>query len=125
MKFCYVAGPYTGRDWLEVDAHINVAREASAWLARNGVGYYCPHLNSAHFDVIVPEVPIGWWYEMDYQFVHACGAMLVLPGYEKSFGTQREIDLAATRGMPIFYWCDDESELAQGELGNLIEWAQS
>lgn len=125
MKFVYVAGPYTGEDWFQVDANINQAREAAAWLARNGVGYHCPHLNSAHFEVLVPEIANEWWYEMDYRFLHACDGVLVLPGYGKSRGTKAEMAMAEEREMPIFFWLNDGSEADSGELQQLLAWALS
>lgn len=118
MKLVYIAGPYTGDNYLAVEANIAQAREAAAWLANNGVGYYCPHLNSAHFEAITPDVPIAFWYEMDYRLLDVCDALLVLPGWEKSWGTARELERAQEQNKPVFYWLDDFTG-----SGLLLEWA--
>lgn len=113
MRFVYIAGPYTsltrnrglGADaYHDIERNIAKAREAAAWLANHGIGFFCPHLNSDHFEVITPDVPADYWYEMDLQFLKACDAILLLPGWEDSKGSCAERDLAVERGMRLFYF---------------------
>lgn len=121
MKLVYVAGPYTApeghnhRGYHTTDRYIGVAREASAWLAENGIGYYCPHLNSAHFEVITPDVKPAFWYEMDFLILEHCDAMLVLPGYQESKGTLEEIRFCRDHHIPTFFFNEGKSD-------GLLEW---
>ena len=122
MKQVYIAGKYTGVDYLEVDRNIAAAREAAAFLARNRIAYHCPHMNSAHFEVITPEVPPEFWYEMTLEAMRRCDALLVLPSWSQSKGTQGELAEAHKLGLPVFYYFDDDSELADGEVMQLRNW---
>ena len=95
LKTLFLAGPYMGethdhRSYCQIDHHINVAREAAAWCANNGIFYFCPHLHSAHFEVITPDVSVQFWYALDLRFLSLCDGMLLLPGWAASYGARRE-----------------------------------
>jgi hypothetical protein len=111
MKLVYVAGPYSGPDYLSIDTHIAAARESCANLATSRIGFISPHMNSAHFEVITPEVPYDFWIEMTLEIMRRCDAVYVLPGWAESKGTIGELDEASRLGLPIFH-CGDELELA-------------
>lgn len=116
MLVVYIAGPYgDAGGYLSIDRNIARARSAAAWLARNEIGYYCPHLNSAHFEAIVPDVPVSFWYAMDLALMPIADALLVLDGWQNSTGTQAEILEWAKTGKPMFY-DEDDREL-------LLDWA--
>lgn len=118
-KIVYIAGPYgDAGGYLAIDRNIAQAREAADALVREGIGYICPHLNSAHFEAIRPEVPVDFWYEMDIQLMRGADAVLVLSGYDDSKGTQREIAHAKSKRLPIFYWPGND-------VIRLREWAKS
>lgn len=108
MKMIYIAGPYGDvGGYLAIDRNIANAREAAAFCASHGAGYYCPHLNSAHFEAIVPDVPVEFWYAMDLAFMPVCDALLVLDGYAGSRGTLAEMAAWKETGKPIFHWVHD------------------
>lgn len=116
MKIVYIAGPYgDAGGYLAIERNIAKARDAAAWLASNGLGYYCPHLNSAHFEAIVPNVPVEFWYAMDLALMPIADALLVLDGWTESKGTQAEIVEWAHTCKPLFYHEHDK------EL--LLDWA--
>lgn len=121
MKIVYIAGPYGDKDgYLAIDRNIAQAREAAAWCAARGVGYICPHLNSAHFEAIVPVRDVEFWYEMYLRLMEVADALLVLPRWQESTGTQREtLHFVATKDGPIFHWEDVD------DRARLIEWALS
>lgn len=95
MKYIYIGGPYTAKGppdqhYNEIDRNIARAREAFTTLALAGVGAFCPHLHSAHFEVITPNVEPSYWYELDLYFLDQCDAIYLLPGWENSTGTLAE-----------------------------------
>ena len=101
--YVYIAGPYhSSAGYLAVDRHIAVAREWAAQLALASIPFFCPHLNSAHFEAITPGVPSRWWRDMDMQFVHGATAMLLLPGWHDSEGSCEESVVAERLGLPIY-----------------------
>ena len=115
MKIVYIAGPYgDANGHLVIDQNIARARWFAAWLANNGIGFICPHLNSAHFEVITPKVKTEFWYEMDLRLMDAADALFVLEGSENSKGVARETIEWRKTGKPLFYsW----------ERSELLEWA--
>lgn len=126
MKIVYIAGPYgDAGGYLQIDRNIAQAREAAADLAAAGIGYVCPHLNSAHMEAIVPDVPVTFWHELDDELLRRADAILILPRWHDSSGTRREMRIAEKLGKPAFYYGDRSEELYAGEWANLLEWARS
>ena len=121
MQLVYIAGKYSGDDYLEIDVNIAKAREAAAWCARHGIGFFAPHLNSAHFEVVTPTVDPEFWYQLDLEFLQRCQAILLLDGWEESHGARHEAELADQIGMPRFIW-DDGFPVAEGGDLWLAEW---
>ena len=108
IRYIYIAGKYTGRthdaeSYFEIQRNIDAACEAARELARRGYGFFCPHQHSAHFEVIAPDIPPAYWYELDLHFMYHCDALLMLPGWEQSRGAVIERDEAYARNTPVFY----------------------
>ena len=104
MKLVYVAGAYTSPTYLGVEANIAAAREACAVLAGMGIAYLSPHQNSAHMEVIAPDVPPEFWYEMTMEMLRRSDAILLLPNWTKSHGAQQEDEEAHRLGLPKFVY---------------------
>ena len=110
LSFVYIAGPYRGQNshdfwgYFDIDININRATQAAAQLARLDIPFFCPHMNSAHFEVICPDVKPKFWLETDMIFVDLASALYVLNGYEESDGTKREIIRAVEFNKPVFYY---------------------
>ena len=108
-NFVFIAGPYQakggGHDaahWYEIDAHINEARLWATKLVNQKIPFFCPHMNSAHMEVIAPGAPPEFWYEMDYLFLDQASAVLLIPGYGRSKGALAENARAQGRGIPCY-----------------------
>lgn len=105
MSFVYIAGRYGDADgYIVIEERINRARALAAQLAEAGIPYYSPHLNSAHFEAIVPHVPLAFWKEQDGAFLPLATAMLVIVHeHTRSAGTMAEIAEAHQRDIPVYY----------------------
>lgn len=110
MNIVYIAGPYGDKSgYLAIDRNIAKAREAAAWCAENGLGFFCPHLNSAHFEAVTLGVPNTFWREMDLRFLKVCDWMLMLNGWEQSEGARLERDAFGEKY--AIEWADRETLL--------------
>ena len=107
--FVYLAGPYRGaataHDWTvyaDIDANINEARRWAANMASNDIPYFCPHLNSAHMEVIVPDVLPDYWLRMDFEILLHATALFMLPEWRTSKGARAELDYAKDTAIPVY-----------------------
>lgn len=107
--FVYIAGQYQkpggthdSSSYCDIDLNINKAREWAAKFARSRIPFFCPHLNSAHFEVITPEVPDTFWYAMDLEILIAAQAIFLMPRWQESKGAQEENQFAIVRSIPVF-----------------------
>ena len=98
----YVSGPYTAKTHDEISANIQAAREVAIKLWEMGHTALCPHLNTAHFEVDC-KATYDQYMAGDFTLLSVCDAMVVLPGHEKSRGTNMEIDYAKEHGIPMYY----------------------
>jgi len=103
MKVIYCAGPYRGKN--EVDVRRNVER--AKWWAeavwRLGAAAICPHTNTYDMDLAVePEE----FVVRDLELVRRCDAVLMLPGWQHSSGAVKERAEASLCGLKVFYWDD-------------------
>ena len=120
MKVLYIAGPYgDSGGYLAIDDNIVAARKAAAFLARNGIGFCCPHLNSAHFEAILPEILAEWWYELDIRLLQGCDGIYMIRGWQGSEGARREKEEAERMGLPVFYDSGFEADRKA-----LLEWGR-
>jgi hypothetical protein len=107
--FVYIAGPYRAKDgthdwsaYTEIDGHIADARAMAARLASDGVPFFCPHLNSAHFEVITPDVPPGYWLDLDFRLLKHASALMLITDWRESSGACAELKFAQDLKMPVY-----------------------
>jgi hypothetical protein len=108
MKVIYVAGPFRGPHHWAIAQNIRKAEELSLEVWRIGCAAVCPHLNTAHYQGVLPD---DVWLYGDLAILARCDAMIVVPNWEHSKGTQGEIYEAERLEIPIFY-----------NLASLIAW---
>ncbi|MCG8697610.1 MAG: DUF4406 domain-containing protein, partial [Bacteroidales bacterium] len=64
----------------------------------NGLAPYCPHLT--HFLHMNNAQPYEKWLELDCEFLVLCDCLIRIPG--SSEGADKEVELAKSRGLPVF-----------------------
>jgi hypothetical protein len=104
----YMAGPITAQPGRSVVVNVLTAARTLRYLTERRVAAVCPQLATA--DVLVAPinaeiaaVPYEDWMSVDFLLLASCRAVLVLPGWEGSAGTRREIAYAGDRGIPVFF----------------------
>lgn len=100
MKVIYVCGAYRNQtEWGLVENIRHAEREAIK-LWQQGYAVICPHLNTAHFGGLCPD---DTWLKGDLEILKRCDAIYLLKGYQKSEGSIKELEIARSVGLEIFY----------------------
>lgn len=109
MKRVYVAGPMSATNILTMLDNISQGIKAGATLIKAGYSPFVPHLdiafklqNGQDFDV-----PVQTYYDYTIEWLPVSDMMLVLPGWEDSVGTRKEIERAKELNIPIYYSLED------------------
>lgn len=120
MKIIFIAGPYFGAgDKSKIQGNIRKAEQYQIALANAGVGFFCPHNHTEHFE-IKAHANEDFYREMDMIFLQkTADAVMAIPGWETSTGTKAEIEWAQNNGLPVFYPKNPE------DLREIIEWAKN
>ena len=122
--FVFISGPYRGRpdprywgdslSYFGIDDNISEARRWASYFAIEGIPFFCPHLNSAHFEVITPDVPEDFWLQMDLEILQHASAIYMIEGWENSEGATEEKRIAEKWGIPVY---EDFDTLVEDWLG--------
>jgi hypothetical protein len=107
--FVYIAGPYRAKDgahdwtaYTEIDKNIADAKAMAARLASDGIPFFCPHLNSAHFEVITPDVPPDFWLALDLRLLEHASALMLIKDWRESSGARTEKAFAHEHEIPVY-----------------------
>jgi nucleoside 2-deoxyribosyltransferase len=100
----YVAGCYSADNVLDVLRNIGHGQQACALLFSMGFAPFCPwHDHTFITDRPDDEFTVQQFYEYSLAWLEVSDCVLVLPGWEKSDGTLKEIARAEELGIPVFY----------------------
>lgn len=102
MKVIFLAGAYLGQDFNETEENIRLAEKYAIKLWEMGYGVFCPHLNTAHFE-LKAKVKEDAYKEFDMKILRACDVVFALPNWQESEGARTEINEAKRLGLPIYY----------------------
>ena len=104
MKLIYVAGPYTGKDYKEIEANIKAAEEVSIELIKLGWAVITPHKNFAHYETYEgmkcyngKKISYQNWIDMDIELLSRCDAILMMKGWRNSKGSVSEHTFAQSK----------------------------
>ena len=100
LKVVYVAGPFTAPNVWQRELNIRAAENVAMMVAEIGAMPLCPHSNTRHFE---GTISLEFWYEGTLELLRRCDAMQVVPGWQRSTGTKREIEEAELLKLPTFY----------------------
>lgn len=119
MKIVFIAGPYFGNgDKSKIQDNIRHAEQYQIALANLGIGFFCPHNHTEHFE-IKAGADENFYRELDAIFLNKIAdAVMAIPGWENSSGSKAEIKLAKKKGIPIFYPKSPDA------LDEIKRWAQ-
>lgn len=99
QRVVYVGGPFRGPNHWAIAQNIRRAEELALEVWRLGAVALSPHLNSMHFDGVLPDET---WLKGDLELLSRCDAMILTAGWRESAGTLAEVQHADTTGKPVF-----------------------
>ena len=105
MKRVYVAGAYSANNVIAVLDNMRLGMRASVEVFLAGYAPFSPWLDY-QFTLMLRDnekLVVKDYYEYSLAWLDASMAVLVLPGYENSVGTQNEIKRANELKIPVFY----------------------
>ena len=109
----YVAGRYRDSTAWRIEENINMAKSITLQLLKAGHTPICPHTMYAHFD---GECDDEVFLQAGLRLLHFCQAVVLVPGWEVSKGTQAEVSYARRLGLPICMGVDALDEVLNPRL---------
>ena len=100
MKVVYVAGPFRGRTAWDVAQNIRAAEVLGLQVAEAGAVPLIPHANTANFNGTLTD---NFWIRATAELLRRCDAMICTANWRESTGARGEVELAQTRGIPVFF----------------------
>lgn len=96
----YIAGPYRG----DVAQNIAEAQDVALAVWRAGHIALCPHLNTAHFDTLAPDIPDDVWLSGTLDLMMRCDGVVCTSRWEASYGARVEVTQAKANLMPVWVY---------------------
>jgi nucleoside 2-deoxyribosyltransferase len=103
-RVVYIAGPFRAANHWLIEQNIRRAEEAALEVWTLGAMAFCPHLNTAHFQDVLPD---DTWLEGDIEILKRCDAVLMVEGWTNSEGAKREYGVAQEYEIPCFVSIDE------------------
>jgi hypothetical protein len=103
MVKVYVAGAYSANNVLDVLVNIGHGEELATQCFLSGYAPFCPWFDK-EFIIRHPEkeYTVDMFYEYSIAWLEVSDCILLVPGWEFSKGTLKEIEIAKKLNMPIF-----------------------
>ena len=103
MLRVYVAGPYSADNVIDVLKNIGHGEKMCARLFELGFAPFCPwHDKTYVMDLPSNNFTVEQFYEFSLAWLEVSDAVYLIPGWQKSKGTLREVEFARERNIPIF-----------------------
>lgn len=95
----YIAGPYRAPTNYEVEQNVREAEALILPLASAGFTPLCPHSMFRFFHGTMDD---QYWLDATLYLLGRADCVLLVPGWEASVGTRREVAQARLLDMPVF-----------------------
>lgn len=117
----YLAGPIRSKDGISMNENVSMAKTLALELWKKGYAVICPHANT-DLPIIVAdkECEEDIWLNGDLAMLARCDALVVMPNWKGSKGTEGEIAFAEKHNIPIYYY-PDIPEISITEINNPIQ----
>lgn len=105
----YVAGAMSSDNILGVLGNISEGVKYGALLLKEGFAPFVPHLDVA-FRLQQGKdynIPMEYYYNYTMEWLRVSQYVLVVPDWEESVGTRKEIEMAEKLGIPVYYNLED------------------
>jgi hypothetical protein len=108
MSLIYLASPYSKYSGGLQEAFERVVKKAGE-LMLLGYKVFCPIAHTHHIQATIGDIGADGWLEQDFAVLERCDELWVykMPGWENSYGVQKEIERANVLGIPITFIKDD------------------
>jgi len=100
-KVVYLAGPFTADTIEGIQHNIQIAKSVALALWKMGYVVMCPHTNAGGTEWLDSDLPESRIMFGDIVLMLRCDMVVLLPGWENSKGTQKELEFAHRAGMPV------------------------
>lgn len=105
----YVAGAYSSDNVIGVLDNIREGLRASTKAFLAGFSPFCPWADFLYQFMLRDgeTFTVQDYYNYSISWLKVSDGMLLVPGFEKSSGTKKEIEIANELGIPVFFFLDD------------------
>lgn len=107
MPVVYIAGPYRAATLAGIELNIQAARAIGLQAIRRGWSPIIPHCNCALLDQVDPSIGDEFWLASTMELMRRADAVLLVPGWKNSSGTQAEVREADRLTIPVFDSIED------------------
>lgn len=105
MKRIYVGGAYSASDVITVLDNMRNGMRLATEVFLAGYAPFCPFLDF-HYTLMCREgerLSVEDYYDYSITWLEVCHAMILVPGWHDSTGTNKEIQRASTLSIPVFH----------------------
>lgn len=103
LPVVYIAGPYRAATPAGIELNIQAARSLGLQAVRRGWAPIIPHCNFALLDLVDPNIGDSFWLAATMEHMRRSDAVLLVPGWQNSSGTQAEVREAHRLNIPVFH----------------------
>jgi len=123
VPLIYVAGPFTAATPWEIEQNTRRAEDVGAEIVKLGGWPVIPHANTRYFHGMCdPQLA----YDGTMRMLEGSDALVALPGWTKSNGATREVQVAECSMMvPVFYagsthWREDVADFIEAHKSEVL-----
>lgn len=105
MKRIYIAGAYSASNVITVLDNMREGMRLATKVFLLGHAPFCPWLDF-HFQLMLREgeaLTVEDYYRYSIAWLKVSDAMLLVPGWQSSRGTKKEMEIAERLDIPIYY----------------------